>query len=94
MGGYLYILECSDGTLYVGSTRNIANRMEQHMSGKGARYTSSRLPVRLVYCLECESVREAYMLERKLHGWSKAKRLALINNQFELLPGLARKRFR
>ncbi|WP_374246989.1 GIY-YIG nuclease family protein [Gordonia sp. ABSL49_1] len=65
MIGYLYILECADGTLYVGSTRNIELRFEQHQSGRGSRYTSSRLPVRLVYLLECPSVAEAYALEKR-----------------------------
>ncbi|MFW0785379.1 GIY-YIG nuclease family protein [Gordonia sp. CPCC 206044] len=94
MPGYLYILECADGSLYVGSTRDIDRRVDQHNSGRGAQYTSRRLPVRLVYCLPCESVAEAYALEKRVHSWSRAKRLALIDGTFEDLPELARKRFR
>lgn len=92
MIGYLYILECADGTLYVGSTRNIELRLEQHHSGRGSRYTSSRLPVRLVFLLECPSVAEAYALEKRVQNWSRAKRLALIEGRFDLLPELSRRR--
>lgn len=42
---YVYILRCADGSYYVGSTRNLEARLEQHALGKGARYTSRRLPV-------------------------------------------------
>ncbi|MHC3003303.1 GIY-YIG nuclease family protein [Gordonia sp. GN26] len=94
MGAYLYILECSDGSLYVGSTRNLENRIQQHDSGRGSVYTRSRRPVRLVYRQEFEHVGEAYDAEVHLHGWSRAKRLALINGQFELLPELARKKWK
>ncbi|AZG45327.1 GIY-YIG nuclease family protein [Gordonia insulae] len=93
MAAYLYILECADGSFYVGSTRDIDNRLEQHNLGRGARYTSGRLPVRLVYCLECESVAEAYALEKRVQGWSRAKRIALISGRLEALPALSRKRW-
>jgi predicted GIY-YIG superfamily endonuclease len=46
---WMYILECADGSYYVGSTRNLDQRIMQHQSGKGSRYTSGRLPVKLVY---------------------------------------------
>ncbi|GAB43422.1 hypothetical protein GOTRE_039_02630 [Gordonia terrae NBRC 100016] len=49
MSGFLYILECSAGTLYVGSTRDVEHRLDQHQSGNGSRYTRPRRPVRLVY---------------------------------------------
>ncbi|MGC4962598.1 GIY-YIG nuclease family protein [Gordonia sp. DT101] len=94
MAGYLYILECSDGSFYVGSTRNIDLRMEQHHSGRGARYTSGRLPVKLVYHRECESIGEAYALEKRVQDWSRAKRLALITGHLNDLPELARKKWR
>ncbi|GAA3723887.1 GIY-YIG nuclease family protein [Gordonia hankookensis] len=94
MAAYLYILECSDGSFYVGSTRNLDLRMEQHRSGQGARYTSRRLPVKLVYRQECESIGEAYALEKRVQGWSRAKRLALITGNLRDLPELARKKRR
>lgn len=45
----MYMLECSDGTYYVGSTRDLEYRLSEHQEGKGAKYTSRRLPVKLVY---------------------------------------------
>jgi putative endonuclease len=50
---YIYILECADGTLYTGSTPDVAKRLNLHNSGKGAKYTRGRLPVKLVYQEEC-----------------------------------------
>lgn len=92
MPAFVYILECADGGYYVGSTRNLEHRLDQHASGRGARYTSGRLPVRLVYHLECESVGVAYGLEKRIQNRSWVKRKALIDGKFDLLPGLARKK--
>jgi len=88
----VYILQCADGTYYVGSTRNLAHRFEQHQSGHGAEYTRTRLPVTLLWAQETESIREAYGWERKIHGWSRAKREALMRGDFALLPELSRRR--
>ncbi len=93
-GGFVYILQCSDGSYYVGSTRSIEHRMDQHTLGLGCEYTRHRLPVTLVFSQECESVQEAWGLERRLHGWSRAKKEALINGEFDRLPALARRRGR
>jgi putative endonuclease len=87
----VYILECADGSYYVGSTRSIDLRLEQHASGHGARYTSTRLPVRLAWAQEYDTVAEAYAIEKKLQGWSRAKREALISGNVQLLPGLSRR---
>ena len=90
----MYILRCSDGSYYVGSTRSIDLRLYQHGTGLGSAYTRTRLPVELVYFLECESVADAYALEKKVQGWSRRKREALIAGQFDLLPGFSRSRYR
>jgi putative endonuclease len=45
----MYILECADGSYYVGSTRDLERRISEHQRGSGAKYTSNRLPVKLVY---------------------------------------------
>ncbi|MGV9712856.1 GIY-YIG nuclease family protein [Gordonia sp. NPDC003424] len=94
MTACVYIVECSDGSYYVGSTRNIEHRVEQHNSGRGARYTSTRTPVRLVFVQECENIGEAYALEKRLQKWSRAKRRALIEGRFDDLHELALKRLR
>ena len=49
---FVYLLECGDGSLYTGYTNRLARRLAAHQAGKGAKYTRSRLPVRLVY-YEC-----------------------------------------
>ncbi len=87
----MYILRCADGSYYVGSTRNILVRMQQHQDGDGAAYTRSRLPVELVYVLHCESIVQAFWFEKRVQGWSRAKREALINDELNLLPALAKK---
>ena len=62
----------------------------QHSAGEGAEYTRRRRPVRVVWTAEFPSVRDAYLLEKQIQGWSRAKREALIAGRLELLPGLAR----
>ncbi len=91
---WMYILECSDGSYYVGSTKNLEYRLSEHQSGKGARYTSRRLPVKLVYSEEHERVVDAYTREKQVQNWSRAKREALINGSPEMLPKLAKKNFK
>lgn len=87
---YVYMLRCSDGTLYVGSTRNLEARMEDHARGKGGDYTSHRRPVTLVWTHETDSVADAWRLKRKLHGWSHPKKQALIDGDWELVSWLSR----
>ena len=90
---WMYILECSDGTYYVGSTKDLEYRLSEHQEGKGAKYTSRRLPVKLVYSEEHERVIDAYTREKQVQNWSRAKREALINGNEQLLPKLAKKDF-
>jgi putative endonuclease len=85
----MYILRCADGSYYVGSTRDLDQRVLQHRAGVGAAYTRRRLPVELVFAAEFERVDEAYAMEKRVQGWSRAKREALIDGRFELLPGLS-----
>ena len=90
---WMYILECADGSYYVGSTKNLERRVAEHQQGLGAKYTSNRLPVKLVYGEEYERVVDAYAREKQVQGWRRAKREALINGDPELLPALAKKIF-
>ena len=87
---FTYILECCDGTFYVGSTFDLERRLGQHSAGEGAEYTRRRRPVRLVWTAEFPSVRDAYFLEKQIQGWGHAKRKALIEARFADLPALAR----
>ena len=90
---WMYILKCADGSYYVGSTKNLELRLSQHQEGIGAKYTSKRLPVELVYSEEYDRVLDAYNREKQVQNWSRAKREALINGKIELLPTLAKKKF-
>ena len=88
--GFVYMLRCSDGSYYVGSTRNLHTRVEQHIAGKGAEYTKRRRPVELVFAAEFESIADAFALEKKIQGWSRAKREALIQGDFNEIRRLSR----
>ncbi len=89
MKGFTYILLCSDQSYYIGSTKNIDLRVWQHQSGIGASYTKVRLPVSLVYLEEFDRIDEAFYREKQLQGWSRKKKLALINSDFNLLQQAA-----
>ena len=67
----VYVLECAKEVLYVGSTRDLDARMDQHTGRIG--FTSRRRPLKLLWCLEFGDISEAYAAERRLHGWSRAK---------------------
>jgi putative endonuclease len=78
---YVYILECSDKTLYTGSTHNIEKRIEEHNNGKkGARYTRSRRPVKLVYVESCSTLSDALKREAQIKKLSKVQKMRLIEN--------------
>ena len=79
---FLYILRCSDDTLYTGITTDIQRRLEEHNSStKGAKYTRSRRPVALVYTEKFEDRSSASKREYIIKRLSRAKKLALINTQ-------------
>lgn len=91
---FMDILECADGSYYVGSTRNLDGRLWQHQQGRGEEYTQRRLPVRLAYAHEFVRVADAFSMEKRVQGWSRAKREALIRGDFAALPHLSRRRGR
>ncbi|WP_406037702.1 GIY-YIG nuclease family protein [Succinimonas sp.] len=75
---YVYILRCSDNTLYCGWTPDLERRLRAHNSGQGAKYTRSRLPAELVYFEEYETRREAMSREWHLKRLSRKEKLLLI----------------
>ena len=75
---YTYLLRCADGTLYGGYTTDLQKRLDTHNSGKGAKYTRSRLPVKLVYWEECETKEQAMSREWHLKHMTREKKLDLI----------------
>ena len=88
--GYMYILECSDGSYYTGSTRNLEMRLAQHQAGEGANHTQKRLPVKLVYYEVFGRIDEAFYREKQVQRWSRKKKEALIENRSEDLPLLSK----
>ncbi len=87
--GYMYILECSDGSYYTGSTKDLERRIKQHENGEGANHTKKRLPVKLVYFEEFTRIDWAFNREKQVQGWSRKKKEALINGEIEKLHELA-----
>ena len=83
MGYSVYILRCSDGTLYTGSAADVLHRLAVHQSGKGAKYTRSRLPVELVYREAAESRSAALRREAAIKKMSREKKLELIEGARE-----------
>ena len=79
----VYILECSDGTYYTGITNNLEKRIRIHNSGKGARYTSKRVPVKCIYSQNGYTQGEARQEEIILKDWSRKKKRKLINGAFD-----------
>ena len=80
---YVYILRCSDRTLYTGSTDDVARRAQVHISGKGAKYTRCRIPVEVVYSEACESYSAALKREYAIKQLSRKEKLELIASRKE-----------
>ena len=82
MKNYIYILECSDKTLYTGYTNDLEKRVKAHNEGQGAKYTKSRLPVKLVYSEAFDDKKEAMSREWYIkHKLTREEKINLINNQ-------------
>jgi len=81
MACYCYILECCDGSYYTGWSSDPQRRLREHNSGKGARYTRSRRPVRLVYLEELPDKSSALKRERAIKALSRPKKIKLVSSQ-------------
>ncbi len=93
MPAFVYILRCADGSDYVGSARgaSLDKRIGEHQAGSYAGYTSTRRPVALVGAEQCERITDAVAYERRLKGWSRAKKEALIRGDWEGLHVAAKR---
>ena len=92
---YVYVLKCSDKSYYTGITSNLTKRVEEHQYGKHIdSYTYKRRPVNLKFYAEFANVDLAIQTEKQIKKWSRAKKEALINNDFDKLPNLAKKKFK
>jgi len=76
---YVYMVECADGTLYTGISNDVKKRIEKHNSGKGAKYTRSRIPVTLKWICETDNRSEASKLEYEIKKLTRKAKLKLIN---------------
>ena len=82
---YMYILQCSDGSFYVGHTNDLQKRLDCHNSGKGAAHTAAHLPVTMIYAEEFSCETAAITRERQIKRWSRAKKNALVSREVALL---------
>ncbi len=91
---FVYILKCADETFYTGVTNNLEKRLGDHQSGKNTdSYTFSRRPVVLMYFTGFQDPESAIRFEKRIKRWSRSKKIALINGDFNLLPNLSKKKF-
>jgi len=86
---FVYILECSDDSYYTGVTNNLERRINEHQSGFIKGYTINKLPVTLVFSARFADINEAISFEKQVKGWSRKKKEALINSDFDLLIKLS-----
>ena len=88
---WVYILRCADGSYYTGITGDLKNRILKHQSGHYPEsYTHKRRPVGLVFSTEFNNVEQAIVFEKQVKGWSRKKKEAIINEQWQLLPELSK----
>ena len=78
---YFYLAECSDGSLYAGTCMNVQERESIHNAGKGAKYTLSRLPVKIVYTEKFRSLSDARKREAEVKQWTRERKEELISSQ-------------
>ncbi len=86
---YVYILKCFDGFYYVGHTDDIEKQISMHNEGKVSNFTQKRLPVEVVFVQEFATRAEAIEMERRVKGWSRKKKEALIEKDWSELVRLS-----
>lgn len=89
---WTYMLHCRGGYLYVGHTDDLTRRIAEHRAGHYPGFTADHLPVEVVWSNEFPTRDEAKAAEKKLKGWSRAKKLALIRNDWGRISALAKKK--
>ncbi|GAY21377.1 MULTISPECIES: GIY-YIG nuclease family protein [Sphingobium] len=87
---WTYLLHCADRSFYTGHTDNLQTRIAQHEAGAIPGHTQNRRPIKLVWSQEFGTRMEALEAERQIKGWSRAKKLALIREDWKLISTLAR----
>jgi putative endonuclease len=94
MGAFVYMLRCADASYYVGSATgdDLWKRVAEHESGAYRGYTYTRRPVRLVWSDHFDRITDAIAIERKIKGWGRAKKQALIAGDWGVIKLLAKRR--
>ncbi|MDA0270340.1 MAG: GIY-YIG nuclease family protein [Chloroflexi bacterium] len=85
MAFWVYILRCVDGSFYAGHTDNLERRFAEHERGEIPGYTATRLPVELAWSASAPTRAEALAFERRIKGWSRLKKQALIDGRWDLI---------
>lgn len=90
---WTYMLHCADRTFYVGHTDDLQARLWQHETGYFETcYTFVRRPLKLVWCADFTTRDDAFAMERRIKGWSRAKKIALIREDWSLIGDLAQQK--
>jgi putative endonuclease len=94
MGAFVYLLQCADRSYYVGSAtgNDLWRRIAEHETGAYRGYTYARRPVRLVWSEHFDRITDAIAIERKIKGWSRAKKEALVKSDWSTIKLLAKRR--
>jgi putative endonuclease len=94
MGAFVYMLKCADGSFYVGSAtgEDLTRRIAEHQSGAYPGYTSTRRPVTVVWSEHFERIVDAIAVERKIKGWSRPKKEALVKGDWRAIEQLSKRR--
>ena len=87
---YVYMLRCSDNSIYTGKSTDLDWRYIQHQEGFGGDYTSRRRPLTLIWSADFPTEHEAFLVERQIKGWTRAKKEALVRGDFGLIHELAK----
>ncbi len=91
MKGWMYILECADGSYYTGSTIDLDKRITEHQNGEGSNHTKKHLPVKLLYYDEYARIDLAFYREKQVQDLSRKKKEALKEGNLEVLPELSKR---
>jgi len=86
---YVYMLLCSDDSIYVGRTDDLETRLADHRSRRYCGYTAKRLPAKLIFCETFATRDEAFAAERRIKGWRRSKKLALARGDWIVVAELA-----
>jgi putative endonuclease len=92
MGAFVYMLQCADGSYYVGSATgdDLWRRVAEHEAGAYRGYTYTRRPIRLIWSEHFDRITDAIAVERKIKGWSRAKKEALVKGDWGKIKLLAK----